>query len=440
METTITISGQPVTLKEDLSAFVEPLRSRGTDRILLGALIVWMLYAVSGFRLPTQPILISDADASAVVRQILFGMTGMLAFARLFLSQTLGPVLVMRRHIMALAALLLLSVLWSTLPIVTLKRSLIFVFGLVSLTVMVHSSVAPARLMLRTVYGFTVAVAGLSILFHFILPENCTVNPARPGLAGIAIHPNTLAPFMSIGFLISLGLKGSGGFKTIAFLGGRGLIVAALLMTLSITTLITTFTGLAIFTFLNAGNYRRGVFQLIAVSIVALVAIIGVDTLKSSFFDAAGRDESLSGRDQLWEVVWHKSLESPLVGNGFGAFWTEGKGRELVQTWNPRQSHNAYLDVMLDLGLLGLAAVLLLFPIWLLFVWKTVQGAPGTAQRRATSAMMAVAWSYMLLYSMGQSFFLRFDVFPFFMLTWITLIMSNTDSNGILCEFEETDA
>jgi O-antigen ligase len=303
---------------------------------------------------------------------------------------------------------------------------------------MVHSSPYPARLMLRTVYGFNVFVAGISILLHFILPESCTVNPARPGLAGISVHPNSLAPFMSIGLLISLGLKGKGGLNSLGLHAGRGIVLSALIMTMSMTTIMTTLAGLAIFSFLNASNYRRGVHQLAVIGILALVGIIGAETLKSSFFEASGRDESLSGRDQLWEVVWQKSLESPVVGNGFGAFWTEGKGRELVQTWNPRQSHNAYLDVMVDLGIFGLATVLFLFPASLFLAWTRVQGESGSAQRRATAAMMAVAWSYMLLYGMGQSFFLKFDVFPFFILTWITLIFTNPDSNRIEQEFKET--
>jgi O-antigen ligase len=127
--------------------------------------------------------------------------------------------------------------------------------------------------------------------------------------------------------------------------------------------------------------------------------------------------------------------EEPILGHGFGAFWTEGKGRELVQTWNPRQSHHAYLDVLVELGAVGLVAVICVFPIGLLIAWLRHSGAAGSERRKAVSAMLAVSFAYMGIYAFGQSFFLRFDAFPFFVLAWITMILGNPDANNLDTEF-----
>jgi len=438
MEARISSTEGIILEKSHLSLDIERLRKRGTDKLLLGALVIWMLYSVSIFRNPLQPIMISDGDANAAARQILFSMTGMLAMMRLFFSRTLGPVLIMRTPMVALAGLLIFSATWSGLPFLTLKRALIFLFGLLALIVIVHSTRRPAQLMLRTVVSFTTVVAAVSLILHVVLPEACTVNPERPGLAGIAIHPNTLAPVISVGLLLSLGFKKLNGRSQLLLLIARGVLTIALIMTFSMTTWLTTLVGLLIYSFLQTSTYRKGVLQVAIIGVLMGINLIGIDTIRASFFDAAGKDESLSGRDELWAQVWNECKESPLIGTGYGAFWTEGKGRELVQTWNPRQSHNAYLDLMLDIGGIGFLAVLIIFPARLYFHWRFVSGESGSDRRRAASAMMTVAFSYMLIYSMGQSFFLRFDVYPFFIVTWITLIIINPDSNNLSTEFSES--
>ena len=51
------------------------------------------------------------------------------------------------------------------------------------------------------------------------------------------------------------------------------------------------------------------------------------------------------------------------------------------------------------------------------------------------AAMMAVAFGYMLSYGFGESFFLKYDKFPFFIIVWITLIFTNRDTQRIAKEF-----
>jgi O-antigen ligase len=430
----ITQSGN-VLQAADASIALERLRTPATVQIVLCAIIVWILYVVSGFRLPTQPITLSDADAGATIRQLVFTAAGMLAGMRLVLSRTLGALFATRTWMIALAMLLVFSALWSDLPTLTIKRSIIYIFGLLALLVIVHGSRSPVHLMLRSMVYFTAAVSTISLLLYAILPAIYTVNPGRPGLAGISNHPNTLGPFLSIGLLLSIGLRPERRSEAKLLLAAKCALATGLLLTMSITTILTTIVGIAIYLFLSANNYKRGLIQLAAIAGALIVAVIGTSTLKAAFFNATGRDESLSGRDQLWAMVWIEYQKSPVTGRGFGAFWTEGKGRELVQTWNPRQSHNAYLDVLLDLGALGLLAVLLMFPVSLLLAWPGICGVAGSRLRHATAAMMAVAFSYMLVYAGGQGVFLRFDIFPFFILMWITLLITNQDRNNILSEF-----
>lgn len=434
------IADQPTLFEKPLERDLSRLRRAGVDSLLLGALFIWLLYMASSFRLPFNEITISDANASGAVRQLVFAGTGLLALLRLTLTRSLGALLVANWQFSALAAFILGSFLWSELPSFTMKRGLIFVFGFLGLATVIHGSKRPVGLMLKSVVYFTGLVAIASLLFHVVLPQYCTVNPERPGLAGISDHPNTIAPFFSIGFLLSLGLQSNDLKLPLLLRIFQVALLLGLALSFSVTTWVTTMVGFGIYIFLNSTSYFRGIIQISTLITIVLVAAIGVQTLKSDFFQATGRDESLSGRDELWAVTWYEAKKKPFIGHGYGAFWTEGKGRELVQTWNPRQTHHSYLDAMLDLGLVGLILILLIFPFSLYLSWISQKASTGAPLRKASAAMVSAAVSYMVIYAFSQSYFLRFDSFPFFILAWITLLMTNRSSNSMNAEFSRPEA
>ena len=81
--------------------------------------------------------------------------------------------------------------------------------------------------------------------------------------------------------------------------------------------------------------------------------------------------------------------------------------------------------------------MLFAFP-WTLYIrWSSVKGKPGTKKRRAMAALYALSISYMLTYALAQSYFLRFDTFPFMSLCWSIILIGNTDHNRIENEFNE---
>lgn len=94
--------------------------------------------------------------------------------------------------------------------------------------------------------------------------------------------------------------------------------------------------------------------------IIALVIIIsGTTTIFTSGSNigmaasAAGRDGTLTGRTQVWAALLPIAMRSPIIGSGFGGFWTP-RTRELFQITG---AHNGYLDVLLGLGFVGIVLV-----------------------------------------------------------------------------------
>ncbi|WP_345245366.1 O-antigen ligase family protein [Nibrella saemangeumensis] len=86
-------------------------------------------------------------------------------------------------------------------------------------------------------------------------------------------------------------------------------------------------------------------------------------------FSAIGRDTSFTGRIPLWLLAFEYIGKAPLLGYGYSAFWMPEvleNSLWLRTEWNPQQAHNGFIDVMLQLGLVGLS----LFLVILYKAWK----------------------------------------------------------------------
>lgn len=62
-----------------------------------------------------------------------------------------------------------------------------------------------------------------------------------------------------------------------------------------------------------------------------------------------GRDESLTGRTEIWSYLIPYALSHPILGHGFGGFWTD-----VMREATSSHAHNGYLDTILDIGFIGL--------------------------------------------------------------------------------------
>ncbi|MGB8772124.1 MAG: O-antigen ligase family protein [Candidatus Korobacteraceae bacterium] len=81
--------------------------------------------------------------------------------------------------------------------------------------------------------------------------------------------------------------------------------------------------------------------------------------LKGDFAEAVGRDSTLSGRTEIWEIVLSQHT-NPLLGAGYESFWM---GPRLERIWASgmgeiNEAHNGYLEVYLNLGYVGLFLLL----------------------------------------------------------------------------------
>ena len=90
----------------------------------------------------------------------------------------------------------------------------------------------------------------------------------------------------------------------------------------------------------------------------------GVYTLLTPIRSLTGKDTTLSGRTIIWQVIKDHIHFAPYLGTGYGAYWlgpTPNSPSYVfvpLMFFYPTEAHNGYLDVVNDLGLVGLACVL----------------------------------------------------------------------------------
>ncbi len=85
-----------------------------------------------------------------------------------------------------------------------------------------------------------------------------------------------------------------------------------------------------------------------------------------------GRQEQsaeLTGRIPIWEELAVHVRERPWTGYGYESFWTPDRIEEVSEDveWTLREAHNQYLDAVLEVGLIGAAAIL---ACTLLGIWR----------------------------------------------------------------------
>ena len=178
---------------------------------------------------------------------------------------------------------------------------------------------------------------------------------------------------------------------------------AVLLMTLwlfwqagSATSFACFFLGAALLAITTVPAFARttatphfvlGVFACMAFTILFLNADAGL-------VQAMGRDSTLTGRTELWSTLG-RMIVDPLVGTGFESFWLGERVSRLwsVYWWHPRQAHNGYLEVLLNLGWFGLASIAVVFAWGYRNITADFRRNPEAARLRLAFLVVALVYN-----------------------------------------------
>jgi exopolysaccharide production protein ExoQ len=135
-----------------------------------------------------------------------------------------------------------------------------------------------------------------------------------------------------------------------------------------------------------------GVLAVVAVSLLALQATFDVKTIVLGLL---GRDPTLTGRSELWEVVSTLQV-NPLVGAGFMSFWS---GQRMAAIWRAlgpgiNQAHSGYLEQYLNLGYIGVAFIAMIMVSAMFNLRKQLNTDPSAGMLRLCFLTAAALYNY----------------------------------------------
>jgi exopolysaccharide production protein ExoQ len=84
-----------------------------------------------------------------------------------------------------------------------------------------------------------------------------------------------------------------------------------------------------------------------------------------SVLELAGKDPTLTGRTELWDLVIDKIYERPLFGWGYSAFWEMANPLAVEISakvrWLVPHAHNGLLEMLLEVGVVGALLIITIF-------------------------------------------------------------------------------
>jgi len=266
--------------------------------------------------------------------------------------------------ILFLVSLAIVSVSWSSVPDISLRKTIALIGT--SIFGMYLGSAYNFEEQLK-LYGCTFGISIIaSFLFVFALPEYGILNnEAITGAwRGIYPHKSGMGEIMSISFITFYFLLSSA-TKYRLFIALNCLFSIILIYNSQSATALT----LIVFIFLIGETLKKlslkskeSVFLILSFLIIAVFVQLLFILNFNTFLDINGKDITLSGRTTLWESLWEFIRLKLWFGYGYGTFFSSlNRETQLlwkVHTWSPVHAHNGYIQLWINLGLVGLLTFL----------------------------------------------------------------------------------
>ena len=282
--------------------------------------------------------------------------------------------------ILLFIALAAASIVWSIDPSLTVR-------SMVRMATMFAASLAMAMVgwnprryqqLVRPVLTFMLVG---SIAFGLIRPEWAIHQEQQAELLnawhGLFATKNALGAVASFTFILWAHAWLTRETNRALALLGMAAATACLILSRSSTSIITTMlTVLTLLLLVRAPTSLRKsipyltsglVIVILLYSLAMLKVVPGLEILVAPIPAITGKDLTFSNRANIWAAVVDHVKIRPLLGSGYSAYWTMGTPtpdmesfsiRSKLEGFYPGSSHNGYLQVLNDLGAVGLCCLL----------------------------------------------------------------------------------
>lgn len=293
-------------------------------------------------------------------RQLVLGMCFIMAFIGMLNRASNADYQLHNQKLMfVLLFFTLVSMTWSPLPFLTLKRWLQFAGILFAGWCALGTANPQQRLLKMMRYLFGVIM--LASVVAFLVRPDISIDGATGAWKGLYAHKNTLGLITAI--VVSLWLpviSRQNKMEKYAGILVWGLAVFVAWKSQSATAIVSIST-ITMFYFFVSVPIRWG----LKISLAPIPLLLGLLWLYNTqhlgltdlILNGLGRDASMTGRTELWPYVWKSFQEHLFFGVGYNSFWTgfNVETAAMVEQigWQATQSHNGYLDILNETGIIG---------------------------------------------------------------------------------------
>jgi exopolysaccharide production protein ExoQ len=261
------------------------------------------------------------------------------------------------------------SAAWSVKPAFTVTRCIQLMMLVSSIALTPLLATARSTDMMRTLFY----CCALGVVLNTLFGTGSFNGDAASGSGyqGFMSSKNNLGQFAAIAVLMSVYEMTHRGSRRVL-----GLIFAVLSFMLLVRSSSKTSTALVYLSPALAGlmlalNKTARISAVACLSILMVLCVIFRNDLGQTIF----HDPTFTGRTSIWAFVGSEIDRRPLLGWGFLAFWLTGPDSVALVDgapygWVARMphSHNGYVDIVLQLGYVGLACLIMLISTTVLAV------------------------------------------------------------------------
>jgi exopolysaccharide production protein ExoQ len=264
------------------------------------------------------------------------------------------------RTIWLLMLIAVASIIWSFNPQLTRPRSIALVgTSLFGLYIASRFTIREQLKLLGWSCGLIVI---MSFLLAIIIPSYGTMASGihAGSWRGIYVHKNVLGKIMGLSgivfALLTLDAKEKRWFPWAGLILSFGL----LLLSKSSSAMINFWTAIALIPIYSTFRWRY--YFMVPVLIATIIfgggLSLWLNQNSATLLGSIGKDPTLTGRTEMWPYIMDMIWQQPWLGYGYSAFWNDwdspGAYVWYAAKWTPPNSHNGFLDLWLDFGLVGL--------------------------------------------------------------------------------------
>ena len=168
-------------------------------------------------------------------------------------------------------------------------------------------------------------------------------------------------------------------------------------LTRSSTVIIATFAVAVVVLFAwfaRRGSGPRRIATAIGLLLFTALATVGALVFRGPLLQLLGRSEDLTNRLDIWATVANLAAERPVAGWGWISYWAPWvepfKDLIVINGVTYPQAHNAWLDVYLQLGIIGLIIVGLFVLTTIVRTWSFALDGPRESALLPTALLVAI--------------------------------------------------